>query len=148
MKKLLIILIALVTILSGCRYKEGPLISFRSVEKRLTGKWQIVGLTSNGVDSLQYYNDTCGCKVVIYKATPDAHSYSIIFKEGKSFFGGEFTLSNNKKIMNVQFSDITPTIIGPIGKGKSDWRILRLKEGEFKISTDFNGRNYIISFKW
>ena len=81
--------------------------------------------------------------------------YTIDFMYGKKNLGGYFSFSNNKKIMYVQFSSIYfpgTDIIGPLGSGKqSKWKILKLTkdvyEGDFKISTDYNSRNYIISFK-
>jgi hypothetical protein len=152
MKKLLIILIALVTILSGCRYKEGPLISFRSVEKRICGIWQVVEFTSDGIDSLQYYNDTCGAKVLLWKKSFDSVDDNINFEQGKKGFSGTFTFSKNKKVMKVYMNDGFPTYywhLGPIGSSliTSNWKILKLTTKDLKISTDFNGRNYIISFK-
>jgi hypothetical protein len=155
MKKLLVILIALVTILSGCRYKEGPLICFRSVERRLDGIWQIVEFTSNGTDYLKKYNDTCGGKMNISLCYSDGSpkpisEYQINFLDCKTqmSLGGHFIFSNNKKIINVNFGDtLLYKSLGPLGGGKSDWKILKLKYNYLKISTDFNGRNYIISCK-
>jgi len=85
MKKYIIISIVLTTVLSGCRYKEGPLISFRSVYKRLQGYWQIIEFTSNGVDSLKYYNDSCGSVALITDidgSNPDIE-FHIIFNYRK-----------------------------------------------------------------
>jgi hypothetical protein len=160
MKKLLIILIALVTILSGCRYKEGPLISFRSVEKRICGIWQVVEFTSDGIDSLKYYNDSCGSKMILNFRYPDGSPMSdpiINFVYGKKEFYGSLYFSDNKKIMNVLIDGGSLSWnLGPIGNAQSNWeignvqsnwKILKLTEKDLKISTSFNGRNYIISFK-
>jgi hypothetical protein len=149
MKKLLIILIALVTILSGCRYKEGPLISFRSVEKRICGIWQVVEFTSDGVDSLQYYNDSCGSVMQVFWDNSSAdrrgtfHFTSVKknFDAHFHFDGGHFSTE-----IDVDFG-IGKRILGPIGNGASLWKILKLEYKKMKISTSFNGRNYIISFK-
>jgi len=154
MKKLLVLLIVLATIFTGCRYKENPLFPSGSVKTRLQGTWQVVGFTSDGVDSLQYYNDSCGAKMKI--SFYDVHGaplpeYTIDFMYGKKNLGGYFSFSNNKKIMYVWFGG-GHDIIGPLGSGKqSKWKILKLTKdvygGDFKISTDYNSRNYIISFK-
>ena len=71
MKKLLCISIVLaIAFPFGCdTYPDGPLISFRFVQKRLEGTWQIVGFTSNGVDSLQNFNDSCGGNMQIEFST-------------------------------------------------------------------------------
>ncbi len=159
MKKLLIIIIVFATVFSGCRYKEGPLISFSSVEKRLEGTWQIVGLTSDGIDSLQYYNDSCGSIMTLgfrYSDGSPMSNYMIAFDKGKKRLGGYFTFNNNRKNMNVYFPSLTISnnqaqdfvVIGPIGTGKrSEWRILKLTKNDFKISTKVSSKTYIISFK-
>jgi len=149
MKKIILILIILASVMDGCRYDDGPLISFRSVEKRIEGTWKVIGFTSDSVDSLQYYNDSCGSAMRIYNVYDNTYDY-INFDSGIKKFGGEFTFADNKKIMNVWFAVPIPPFkgIGPLGGGKSsDWKILKLEMKELKISTDFNGRNYIISFK-
>ncbi len=149
--KILSIIIFLLIIATGCRYKEGPMISFRSVEKRLTGTWQIVELTSDGVDSLKYYNDSCGCKMRIgsfyYQDGTLNNDVHIFLEEGKHMYEGGLSLSDNKKIINVNFIYTQPTVIGPFGRAKSDWKILKLTMNKLKVSIYLNGRNYIISFK-
>jgi len=153
MKKLLIIIIVFATVFSGCRYKEGPLISFRSVEKRLEGTWQIVGLTSDGIDSLQYYNDSCGSIVTFTFRYPDGSpmsTYYMNFDKGKKRFRCYLTFVKNKKEMKVYYNDsINNWHLGPIGSSSSEnyWKILKLTEKELKTAIDFNGKNYKISFK-
>ncbi|MBI5541988.1 MAG: hypothetical protein HY951_18170 [Bacteroidia bacterium] len=152
MKKFLFILIVLTTILSGCRYKDGPMLSFRSVEKRLNGDWQVIGFTSDGIDSLQYYNDSCGgiMKITLYypDGSLDSDNKVNFYNSKMPSMGGRFTFSNNKKIMHINFGDTSLyKDIGPLGGGRSEWKILKLTESKLKITTDFNSRNYIISFK-
>lgn len=150
MKQLIIGLIIVITIITGCRYKEGPLISLNSVETRIKGTWQIIEFTSDGVDSLQYYNDSCGSALIIMNSDVsiyESQHYFMYFnfQTPKEFYGG-FTFSDKKKVMNVDFGG-GKKIIGPIGNGSSTWKILKLTNKKLKITTDFNGRNYIISFK-
>lgn len=49
MKKISLILVAIVALVSACKYEEGPNISFRSKEARLVGKWAISTIEINGV---------------------------------------------------------------------------------------------------
>lgn len=150
MKKFLIISIVLTTIFSGCRYKEGPMISFRSVYKRLQGYWEIVEFKSNGIDSVKYYNDSCGSKVLITDTdgnTSDEEFYIIFNYRQPNEFGSAMKFDDNKSIVYIDFGNWRPTILGPIGKGKSDWKILKLTMKEFKISTTFYNLNYSILFK-
>lgn len=139
--------------LSGCRYKEEPLISFHSVEKRLEGTWKMVGLTSDGVDSLKYYNDKCGSTVTFIFRYPDGSpmpTYYMNFDKGKIRFRSYLTFVKNKKEMKVYYNDsINNWHLGPIGNNPSInyWKIVKLTEKEFKTTVDFNGKTYIISFK-
>lgn len=157
MRKLFLILIVIITVIAGCRYKENPIFPAGTVKTRLQGKWDVVGFTSNMVDSLQYYKDSCGARLIInfYNQDGSPLGYNEIgLIGGKKGFSGTFTFSNNKKLMYVWFSahggHLNPghDIIGPFGAGKSSkWKILKLTKEEFKITTDFNNINYIILFK-
>jgi len=152
MKKIFYIIILLVISLSfACKkYSEGPLISLRSVDKRIIAEWQVIGFTSDGVDSLQYYNDSCGSIMWIYKDYHDATYYRINFEGDNIGFGGTFNFSDNKKVMNIYLVDIGITYwgVGPIGSDKkSEWKILKLTMDELKTSIDYNSKNYLISFK-
>ncbi len=155
MKKIILfILLLILAIPFACRYKEGPLISFRSVQKRLEGTWQIVGFTSNGVDSLQNFNDSCGGNMQI-SFPPDWDLVNIYFvaDSNKPFKGneGSFYFSDHFKIMNVGLNETSFKSLGPIdgsGIGSFEtWKILKLEMKKFEISTTYNGRNYLISFK-
>jgi len=150
MKKLLVLLIVLTTILSGCRYKEGPMISFRSIYKRLQGYWEIVEFKSNGIDSVKYYNDSCGSKVLITDTdgnTSDEEFYIFFNYLKPNTFASAIKFNDKKDIMFIDFLTNQKHIIGPIGYGKSEWEILKLTNKELKISTNYNNLNYIILFK-
>ncbi|MGD0712389.1 MAG: hypothetical protein ABR968_14535 [Bacteroidales bacterium] len=161
MKKFFCIVILLAIALSfGCdRYPDGPLISFRSVQKRLEGNWQVVGYTSDGVDSLQNYNDSCGGYMKM-DFPPDWNYVDISFVSdaNKPFKGNdaEFCFSDHYTIMNLIIHKTLFKSLGPIGGNTSDgtycnayesWKILKLEKKALKISTTYNGRSYLISFK-
>jgi len=154
-----IIIFSMLLIPFACRYKDGPLISFRSIQKRLEGKWQVVGYTSNEVDSLQNYNDSCGGYMQI-SFPSDWDFVNIYFNadSNKPFKGngGYFYFSDHYTIMNLDIHKTSFKSLGPIGGntiGNSittntleSWKILKLEMKELKISTTFNGRNYLILF--
>ncbi len=59
MKKLTYILslIIIISIFSGCKkYKEGPLVSFRSPINRIEGKWKVEKYLISGIDSIALIN--------------------------------------------------------------------------------------------
>ena len=149
MKQLIICSIIVITIITGCRYKEGPLISFYSVYTRIKGTWQIIGLTSDGVDSLQYYNDSCGSavKFMEFDNGTSTRYIAMVFNYNKNNqFGASVTFQDNKNNMYINFG-AGKRILGPIGAYTSKWEILKLTNDNLKVSIDFNGRNYKISFK-
>ena len=152
MKKLFLIAIVTTIVFSGCKkYKEGPLISFRAVEKRITGTWQITEFTSDGVDSLQYYNDSCGANVKIEKREIDSDEYNMLYKGGKKNIYGRFHFESFDNI-RVYFSkgdyNVSFRLIGPIASEVvSYWKILRLTKDELKVSVDYDNKNYKMFFK-
>jgi hypothetical protein len=148
MKKTFCILILLAIVLSfGCdRYPDGPLISFHSPETRIEGTWQIVSFTSDGVDSLQNLIDNCGNNMSI-QIQEGAAWYNLWFPNGSSAI---WAFYDNKKMMQVNFHSGTNYIPGegPFKSGYiyEEWRILELTMINFKMSTTYNGRYYLISF--
>ena len=150
MKRSLLAAIVIAIVLSGCKYKEGPMISFRSVYKRITGAWEIIEFTSNGVDSLKYFKDSCSSIVVIQnidKETSDKEYYMFFNFMKLNEFDTPLKFNEKKKEIYIDFGDKLNTILGPIGKGNSNWKILKLTNKDFKISTTFNHLVYIILFK-
>ncbi len=85
---------------------------------------------------------------------PDWDLVNIYFvaDSNKPFKGneGSFYFSDHFKIMNVGLNETSFKSLGPIdgsGIGSFEtWKILKLEMKKLKISTNFNGRNYIISF--
>jgi hypothetical protein len=152
MKKTILVLVLLAAVVGGCRYKEGPLISFRSAKSRLIGDWKVTGFSVDGNDELQLFNDSCGCKMYI----PDESDYQEIrFFECKNYLtginsliAGSYSFSNNHKILKIYFDNLNDVIFkryGPFIR-TSDWKILRLTKDDFKISTDVDNKNYVVTF--
>ncbi len=152
MKNAIFIFLIFIIVLSGCRkYKEGPLISFRSPEKRISGTWQITEFTGNGVDSLQYYNDSCGANIGIALEYYDSDNFIMQFEGCKQNISGGFHFESFDNIIvhfNYGAYGAKYRIIGPIVSGvTSSWKILRLTKDELKVSVDYDNKNYEMFFK-
>jgi hypothetical protein len=155
MKKIrsFIFLFSVIFSLSNCRYDEGPVISFRSVKARLWGSWSVTEYYSDGIDSLQYYKDSCGCKLGFPNPTSDSEENDIVFVDcfnsGKGMVC-KYNFARNKSVISIylQYSlesyglkSFGPMLIN------ADWEIHRLTKEEFKISALANNHYYIVSFK-
>ena len=102
MKKHITLALTLILTLffTGCKkYEEGPLISFRSAETRIHGKWEIKEFTINGADSLELLSSYYGNEIRFLVAEIDGMSVNRIdhFKLADWYF------SNNKKTINIYF---------------------------------------------
>ena len=158
MKRIILILILITTIAQGCRYEEGPVISLTSVRGRLLGAWKVTEFTCEGVDSLQYYNDSCGCEVgfVDHRDSYDGRD-AIVFgnchnNNNYNTFFARFGLIENKNIIFITFDEHPLSNwgvykhFGPI-LIDSYWEILRLTKDELEISSNVDDRNYMLSFE-
>jgi len=154
MKKTLYFILLSTIIISGCKkYEEGPFISFRPEGRRLLGDWLVTEYTSNGIDSLQYFKDSCGANLGINDLEDDNWQFIIGFGNSKKLYGGfggvmDFT-ANRKGLEITPFYDYYGNFVfGPFSpKNKVTWKLLKLTNKEFRMTTDFNNRSYKMSFK-
>jgi hypothetical protein len=158
MKRIILLFLIILGIAQSCRYEEGPAISFTSVRGRLLGDWRVTEFTCEGMDSLQFYKDSCGCdlKFVDHKDSYDERDklWFINCHNNINYdaFWARFALIENKNIIAISFVEHPLSDwgvyknFGPI-LIDSHWEILRLTKDELKISSDVDGRNYILSFE-
>ncbi len=155
MKKTLLLCLLLAAVVCGCKkYEEGPLISFRSAQTRLWGVWEVTEYTSDGIDSLQSYKDTCGCNIVFSNPADDTQRWSIGFSNCNSsdrefMYGYQF--KNKEKIIGIwrfaqSSSYYNVKSFGPI-LVLTEWEILRLTNKEFKFSATVNNHYYEVALK-
>jgi hypothetical protein len=152
MKKLILILIVLTAIISGCKYEDGPFISFRSVENRLYGMHNLTKYTVNGEDSLSLYNYTLGLGFYFFYNEVTYNSDCIV-GEGSSISGYSnqiiwtWKLTKNKKNLEILTSG-GASGTGPFGSNKTpEWEILKLKANDIKLKTNYNGKEYQIELE-
>jgi hypothetical protein len=153
MKKIILILFLLSLLMASCKYKEGPLISFHTVQTRLHGNWVVTEYSSDGVDLLQFYKDSCGCGIQFANPELDTHRWDILFNncynsdQGVSF---RYDFTDNKKIMNINRLYVPLSTYGFKSFGPMlvliNCNILRITMNDFKISATINGHDYVVKF--
>ena len=129
-------------------YKDGPIISFRSKEKRLLGDWKVISLTVDGVDSTQYYNDSCGCGLRIAKNLYEVMGINYIACKGQNYVPSKYFSANihfeknNNYLFVHNESNLSLHFIGPIAPGEFHWRILKLTNNKFSFECSVNNKIY------
>jgi len=152
-KKLILILIVIAAITEGCKkYSDGPLISFRSVRKRLFGDYTLTKYTVNVLDSLSLYNDSLDVKIHCFSREDDSNIYFNVYGNRKDGSYSDFAmiclLINKNKILKVLDTQGLSIGTGPFGKGKKpEWEILRLTNKELYMKTTYNGKEYYVELK-
>jgi hypothetical protein len=133
--------IVLILLLSGCKYEEGPFLSFTGVEKRIRGSWTISNVYKNGVET-----DTESPTVVeaknatfeFYKSRTLLINYmqDNINKESS----GSWEFGNKKKTIRVVF-------INQYYSVSREYKIIKFKNNELKVRfTDENGVEWTLVF--
>lgn len=151
MKKILFFIFAFVTVVGACKkYEEGPLISFKSAKNRVYGTYTLVSYTVNGQDSLNSYKDSLGINFEFYHNEFLNRDYLHIYED---FFEGVNVVMCKWAVLNknmcLKFYDSSgPIGIGPFGASKTtEWEILKLKNKDIKLKTEYNSKEYIIELK-
>ena len=153
MKRLILLLLVITAITAGCKkYPDGPLISLRSAKVRFLARDHTLSkYTVNGVDSLSRYKDSLCTNFHFYLNTDDGKNYCSMSgsrKDGyESILYWTWELANNNKIFKV---NSTGGIDSGMGTGPfkynvlPEWQILKLKEKDIIMQTNYNGKEYQI----
>lgn len=160
MKKLLLTLLILTAIIDGCKkYDDGPFISLRTARNRLLGSYSVAQYTVNGVDSLILYNDSMYSQFdILQDESGNDFGYGISGNRKDGIYCsaiGHWKLNNDKTKLTVTLSTCYsndghkhPSGTGPfINNATPEWKILRLTDTEVKMTTNFNGKEYLIELK-
>lgn len=104
MKKTTIIFALAAIILSGCRYKEGPFISFTAPEKRIVSTWSLQNVYKNGekITTSEYAALNPGCAYAFHAYGPLV-VYAYANGELRESYTGTWQFTNNKKDVHVKF---------------------------------------------
>jgi len=146
MKKILLVLIAITLIISGCEKYE-----YNSTMKKICGGYTLKTYTVNGMDSLSSYKDSLGTDFIFYyDETEDGYYHRIEGDrpDGKQVYvGSKWGLYNNRNVLGIYESN-GYIGIGPFGRGKvSNWVILNLTKEELKMKSNYNGKEYMIELE-
>ncbi|MEP7265627.1 MAG: hypothetical protein ABI772_14070 [Bacteroidota bacterium] len=151
-----ILLFILLIPLHGCKkYEEGPLISFRSKDKRLNGIWRLEHLYINNIDSITAVSSQyCNGDLYIYyqsKQHNEGHWETVVDYQNCKKCYGYWGLSHNKKNIYIEhmISDsCTFRSVGPyLATDHDEWEIRKLTMDQLWLSTVYKGQNCWIHFK-
>ncbi len=145
-------MLVIVAVASSCKkYEEGPCISLRSPEKRLTGHYTITSYTINGEDSLSLFNDSLSTNAQFVRY-PDHLEINFHFdglrKDGKySYMGCTCNFDDNNSILHFWGCGSSESIgTGPFRDNIRDisYKILKLTNKEVKLKTLYNNKEYVV----
>lgn len=140
--------------LLGCKkYPDGPLASIYTKKHRLVGEWEVDYFAINGYDSTSYVRSLPYFGKIGFYKTEDSHgrctfSYFSNNYDYKTF--GYWEFKNNKNDIYIHQVSLNPPInfsIGPYGAGDATWDIMRLKDKELWLKSNYDGKEYFIKFK-
>jgi hypothetical protein len=157
MQKSVFYTLILLLLIAACKYEDGPVVSFQSKASRLDGAWDVEKVIIDGVDSTQFYHDSCHCRIAIYKDWGASHHQSVFYQNCREhflnnpwgYYGGHWWFSNNKKSIVVDIGHKRDSLtsfygIGPVAAElKTEWKILKLTRHDFNFETQVNGKKYI-----
>ena len=141
-QKITLLFVLSLILFAGCRYEEGPKITFRSVKARLEGKWAIEAVSKNDKDETDNYKNA----LVNYELDIQKNgNYDLKYRPlniGNYTEDGVWVLSDDKKVITFTQNK------GANPGAKSAWTIMRLTNSEFWAQyTDGNGDKIYVKLK-
>ena len=138
MKKISCFLILSSLIIFSCKkYPDGPTFSFRSPSQRIIGAWKLKAYMVNGNDSINKFSN--------YTAIPgmDLKDPGINDTSGYLIRGG---VDSNLFVSNIGLYELknkkTELVLTII-----TYKILRLKQDELWLQTDYSGSSYELHYE-
>ena len=136
-------------LLPGCKkYPDGPLISFKSAQNRIKGKWYYDHFYEDGKDLVGLITcDTCYGHSIdfTFNSYGDFDFITILYYNGGGKgAGGRLHLVENDKC--IEFGAISSSFnVGPLFNRDFEhqrWRIRRLKVNEFWVTCEYKYKHY------
>jgi len=126
MKGKFLLAVLLFSLLAGCsKYEDGPLVSLRSRETRVTNVWRVATATNlSGADTTSAY---------YLKKWELTKEFSIIYSENQTKYFGKWQFTQNNENLEMVYDSLeTETFI--IKKLKEDEMILRNRDSEVTLN--------------
>ncbi len=148
--QIFILLLIIVTVAS-CRYDEGPMLSFRTVESRVQKDFTLVEFTKDGIDMTQELADSVGKEWSFLTAIKDLNL--ITLTSSYLPFYGYYEISRDKKNIEINIYSTLNYNIDYIGMDPFEkyniltWRIERLTKEDMWLSCTYNNSDYYLKFK-
>jgi hypothetical protein len=152
--KKFLLLILITAIAAGCKYEDGPLISFRSSIARLYGNHILTKYTVDGVDNLDLYYDSLSLNFHLY--WDSVVGRNICDMHGGRKDGGMSNLvwtwellnkNRNLKVLTAA-KNYSGGSCGPFRNNRlPNWHILKLNHKDIIMQTTYNDKTYLIELK-
>jgi hypothetical protein len=131
------LIMLLVIGLGGCKYQEGPFISFTPRLERVSGTWIVGkaivdGVESSSLDGFEYITLTKSGQNVEYKGKFLGIAYTLT---------GDWNFNEDESIIEMNLVDGTGLITFDLA-----WTILRLKEKEMWVTYTETDSNNVTTF--
>jgi hypothetical protein len=133
-----------------CKYKDGPIISLRTADRRLQGEFQAEAFEVDGKDAMNICSDSIFNNII--RMTSDDVGFKFHLSLEADFGGcfGTYHLLDNDETLEFNIlsqSDHYPGY-GPFRVYKiSSWKILKLSNKKLWIETTFEGHDYYLKLK-
>jgi hypothetical protein len=138
-------LLLIIATVAACRFDEGPMISFRSVENRVAKKFNLIEFTKNNVDVTQRLADSVGDTWLFKNFHDTGGNDNLVTFPNTLFFSYE--IAGNKIYIytpnNQNYDGIEPFI----EHITTTWKIERLTKDDFWLSCTYNNSDYYLKLE-
>jgi hypothetical protein len=152
--KLRIFILFLLTtccLLQSCKYEDGPIISFRTADRRLQGEFQADAFNIDGQDAFQIWTDSICNDFFRIDWKDVGNKFSVYIRSSFGGCSGSYYISSDKKKLGFVFFDVVDGQYmgyGPFKHEKqSEWKILKLSNKKLWVETTFEGHYYCLKLK-
>jgi len=145
------LLIIIIIMFSSCKYKDGPVISFRSADARVIGNYSATAYMIDDTDALQLWQDSVSDILFsLYHETEPTDNWWISTRVGDAFLSGNYRLLNHDTQLLIYALEENTGYPGngPFRQGmESTWDILKCSKNRLWLLTNFEGHKYYVELQ-